>query len=87
MSWSVNFIGTPANVGTALTAHSATLDGQSKEEYDIAYPAIVTIVEQNVGLPSMKVEVIANGHAVFNNGVVSYSTCNVSVKPVYFDIV
>lgn len=87
MSWTVSFLGTPANVAEALTAQSATLTGQSKEEYDVAYPAIVTLVQQNVGPESMKVEVVGNGHAVFINGEISYSNCNVTVKPVYVNIV
>jgi hypothetical protein len=87
MSWSVSFLGTPANVATALTAQSATLSGQSKEEYDVAYPAIVTLVQQNVGPENMKVDVQANGHATFVDGKVSYSNCNVTVKQVYVNIV
>ncbi|HEY3390118.1 MAG TPA: hypothetical protein VGK38_11140 [Prolixibacteraceae bacterium] len=87
MSWSVSFLGTPANVAAALTAQSATLEGQSKKEYDVAYPAIVTLVQSNVGPESMKVDVQANGHATFVDGKISYSNCNVTVKQVYVNIV
>jgi len=87
MSWSVSFLGTPANVAEALTAQSATMTGQSKEEYDVAYPAIATLVLANVGPESMKVDVQASGHATFVDGKVSYSNCNVTVKPVYVNIV
>lgn len=87
MSWSISLIGKPENVVEALTAHSASLTGQSKVEYDETYPAIATLVSQNVNgnAPGNNViKVVANGHAnIGTDGIKTYGQCSVVIEPFY----
>lgn len=89
MSWNVSFIGKPENVVEALTAHSATLTGQSKVEYDEVYPAIATLVSQNVSTSEGNlIKVVANGHAnIGTDGIKTYGQCSVSVESFYSALV
>lgn len=61
MSWSISFIGKPEKVVEALTAQSAQLNGQSKEEYDSALPHLIGLVNENFGT-GYPVKLAASGH-------------------------
>lgn len=75
MSWSINFIGKPEKISEALKAHSDTITGPSKEEYDAALPHIDAIVNQNYGSTySVVLKVDANG-----SGHGDYRSCNISI--------
>lgn len=47
MSWTVSMIGRPAKVAEALDAHSETMTGQSRTEYDAALPHLKALVLEN----------------------------------------
>lgn len=80
MSWSINVIGIPGKINEVLDAESIRLTDQSKQEFDIALPALKTLVSQNVGA-SIAIKLVASGHATFNDGVATYSNCMVSIEP------
>lgn len=80
MSWSVRFIGTPEKVVEALDKFGDTLSGQSKEEFDEAKPALVTLVNGNVG---PMVDLNASGHASFAAGKKVSGNTSVVLSPVY----
>ena len=61
MSWSVQFVGKPEKVAEALTAQSATMNGESKVEYDSALPHLVALVNENFGT-GYPVKLAASGH-------------------------
>jgi hypothetical protein len=68
MSWSIQLVGTPEKVAEALQAHSGTLSGQCKVEYDDALPYLVGLVSNNFAdgeryKPSM-VKIAASGSGV-----------------------
>lgn len=81
MSWSINFIGKPENIVTAIQEESKRLEGSgaSKTEYDAAMPNIIALVKQNFsdneGYPIL--EISAYGHVSGSN----YGSCTVSIKP------
>lgn len=68
MSFSVSYVGSPEAIKSKLNAHSLTLTGQSKMEFDAVLPSVCTIIDQNVSKPPIKLalEVIVNGHANFD---------------------
>jgi hypothetical protein len=78
MSFSVSFIGKPDAIKRKLAEESARLTSQSKAEFDAVKPALETILDQQVG--NGVVQLDANGHASFTDGVKTHGTCNVSVK-------
>lgn len=81
MSFSVSFIGKPDAIKNALAKESDRLTGQSKDEFDAVKPAIEAILDQNMNLggdPSV-LQVEANGHAKFLDGVKQYGNCSVKV--------
>lgn len=81
MSWSVNVTGSPENVGNALRDHSATLSGQSKQEYDEVLPHLLALVQQNVPGPyEIVLNVLASGHASIAGGEKTYGNCSVEIK-------
>lgn len=82
MSFSVYFIGHPEKVANAVEEYSGKLTGQSKQEYDAAVPHIKGLVLQNVGANKV-ISVEANGHASFNDGVVTESNLNCSITAKY----
>jgi hypothetical protein len=47
MSWSVTMIGKPKNIVTALAKEGASLEGQSKIEFDAAFPSLSNLVLEN----------------------------------------
>ena len=84
MCWSINFIGKPENIVTAIQEQSKRLEGSdaSKAEYDEAMPNIIALVKQNFspkeGYPIL--EISASGSAYDIAGTKKYSYCNVSIK-------
>jgi hypothetical protein len=80
MSFSVTFIGKPDAIKRKLEEESARLTDQSKAEFDALKPALDTILDQQVG--NGAVQLHANGHATFANGVKTYGNCNVDVKSI-----
>lgn len=85
MSWSIGLIGTPEKVIAALNAHSETLSGPSKTEFDAALPNIVGIVGQNFDKDGVQVVVklTANGHGWAVNDELKNCTCQVNVERFY----
>lgn len=77
MSWSLIYIGTPENVSKALKENSEKLTDKSKEEYDLALPHMVGLVEQNYsGTYPLILKIEASGHGY--NGA---NNCQVSILP------
>ncbi len=84
MSWSANFIGKPEKVSEALTAQSANLSGQSKQEYDSALPHLVALVNLNIGQQVPIIKLAACGHGMANaEGVMIENNCSVTIERVY----
>jgi len=84
MSWSINFIGKPGNIVTALQKESERLTGQSKVEYDAALPYLIGIVQGNSNVDEQYLPVLhlqASGHAYIKDGETQYSTCQVQLSP------
>lgn len=82
MSWSVTFIGKPANIVAALQKQSEQLTGQSKTEYDAALPHLVGLVQANHHVEEQYTPVLqlqANGHAYVKDEVTQYSNCQVQL--------
>lgn len=76
MSWSINFIGNPEKLVSALEEYSTKIDGKSKEEYDAALPHMVGLVKQNYNKaypPVLRIN--ASGH-----GYTDYNNCMVEIK-------
>jgi hypothetical protein len=86
MSWSKTVIGKPENVAAALEAHSETLGGASKIEYDQALPHMVGLVKQNIG-SNMVVKVTASGHGYVENGVIKNNQCSFNLEMFYAELV
>lgn len=90
MSWSVTLIGHPANIASALTAQSETLEGQSKVEFDSALPHMVALVNENfnpVGMAPPVVKLAANGHGYANGDDQRQRYFSASIEVVYATIV
>lgn len=84
MSWSVNFIGHPKNVVTALQKQSEKMDGHPKVEYDAALPHLVGLVSQNFSdtqEPIIKLSASGHGYAV--NGEQKQRQCIASIEIFY----
>ncbi len=79
MSFGVSFIGNPEAIKRKLDETSASLTGQSKEEFDAVKPALDTLLDQQVG--NGVIQLNANGHASFTDGAKTYGNCTVEVKP------
>lgn len=98
MSWSISFIGTPENVCKAIDTYAKDWNpSQSKEEYEVAKPHLIALVQENLS-PSILISVEANGHATIETKVDErdsegtpikthkekiQGTCQVSIKQVY----
>ncbi len=82
MSWSVTVIGEPPKVAKALEEYAATLDGQSRKEFESVKAHFQAILEQIIGGGRL-VEITACGHANFDaqTGEKTYGEVQVSVKP------
>jgi hypothetical protein len=88
MSWSITFVGAPENVAKALEANSAKLNGQSKEEYDAAFPHLVALVKENISQNPVTLKVTANGSGHKNSdGTVNHRSCVASIEAWYGVIV
>jgi len=82
MTWSFRGIGKPENIiRAALEAHSETLTGDSKAEFDEVKPHLLALVGMNQGNAYLPLIVVASGHAARNmvDDKLSYSTCRVSI--------
>lgn len=80
MSWSINLIGTPANIEKELINYSSQITGDAKKEYDEAMPSICALVNLNFGPYNSLLELIASGHAYAALGGTS-SNFSISLKP------
>ena len=90
MSWSVTIIGHPANVGVALTAQSATLEGQSKVEFDSALPHLIALANENfnpAGMPPPVIKLAANGHGYAAGGEQKQRYFTATIEVVYATLV
>jgi len=83
MSWSVQLIGKPENIVTALDEESAKLDGESKAEFDAVLPALKTLAQNNFSIggegfvePLLRLEAAGHGHTRGGERV----SCSVAVK-------
>jgi len=83
MSWSVQFIGKPENVVTALEKESAKLTDQSKVEFDSALPSLIGIVKENFGENVPLVKLVASGHGYAKDDVQVQRQLTVSVELIY----
>ncbi len=79
MSFSVSYIGKPDAIKRALDQDSARLTAESKAEFDAVKPALDTLLDQQVGPGAIQLS--AYGHANLTNGVKTYGTCSVELKP------
>jgi hypothetical protein len=90
MSWSVQFIGKPENVATALEAESAKFSDQSKVEYDAALPHFVALVKENFGNTGTIGTILkftASGHGYSVNGEQKNRQCLVNIEAIYGTLV
>jgi hypothetical protein len=83
MSWSNSWIGRRSGIKAAIGRYSATLSGQSKEEFEAVRPHLEALLDLNfnqtaVGDPIVHLD--ANGHAYRLEGS-AYSQVSVSLKP------
>lgn len=92
MSWSIQLIGSPENIITALDEESAKLDGESKAEFDEVLPAFKTLVQANTTVegegfvqPLLRLE--ASGHGYSRNGKRVSCTAVVKLEQLYGRIV
>lgn len=84
MSWSFNAAGKPADLVAALRAESERLTGNSKSEFDEALPHLIGLIELNsCEHPDQRIDLEANGHAVFADGKKSSSNCSVNISSFY----
>ncbi len=79
MSWNFNAVGTAENLAKALDSESARLSGDSKTEFDAAKPNLQGLLAMNVSNYPRILRLDASGHASTSQGVVTESTCNVSL--------
>ncbi len=78
MSWSISLFGTPAKVAEAIVAESDKLSGKSKEEYDDAKGALVSLVLAN---SDHLISVSASGHGSYDkDGNRISGSCTASVQ-------
>lgn len=81
MSWSLTLIGTPEGVHKELDSFGEQMsEGQSKDEFLEAKPALQALVTQIVG---QSVRLTASGHATFTNGQKTFGNVMVSLEPFY----
>jgi hypothetical protein len=77
MSWSVSKSGTAEEVIAALQEQSGILNGQSKEEFDIALPHLIALVKENIG---GTIILNAYGHGAKDaNGLFYDKNCSVNI--------
>lgn len=96
-SWSLSCIGKADNVVAEIERYSASLNGQSKIEFDDAKPAMITLVRQNFVAPSatgyreplIDLEASGSGSAQGqgDDAVQLQRNCSVVVKPLWRNLV
>ncbi len=82
MSWSISLIGKSDAVIAAIEEESTKLSGQSRTEFDGIKEHLKGLVAANSGQYAI-VRLEANGHAAFDDGSKTYSTCTVTLTPFY----
>lgn len=90
MSWSTTIIGHPANIASALTAQSETLEGQSKVEFDSALPHMVALVNENfnpAGMAPPVVKLAASGHGYAHGDEQQQRHFTATIEVIYATIV
>ena len=95
MSWSVSFIGKPANVVQALEAHSEKIvnNDQSKLEYDEAKPHLIGLVQQNFVTPGASghkepiIKLTASGSGYTKDGEQVQRSCTALIEGFYSELV
>lgn len=78
MSFHVSVVGSSEGIKKHLAEYSTRLDGQSKEEFDAARPALDILLDQNFGAGVVHLSV--SGHAQFQLGKKTYGACSVELK-------
>jgi len=81
MSWSIQFIGKPDKVVTALQEQSGKLTGESKVEYDSALPHLVGLVNENHGADIL-IKLAAAGHG-YISGETPVRQLTASIELIY----
>ncbi len=87
MSWSILFIGKPANVAEALEKESSKFTGDSKVEFDSALPHLTALCKENFGNDQAILRFEANGHGYSVNGEHKTRQCQVKVELMYGNLV
>lgn len=92
MSWSVQLIGSPENIVTALDEESGKLQDESKAEFDAVLPALKILAENNYSIkeegfvqPLLKLD--ASGHGYVRDGKRVSCTALVKLESLYGRIV
>jgi hypothetical protein len=77
-------MGTPEKVAKALEEHGTRLQGQSKAEYDAAFPHLIALVNENFNKKSSAfIKMSANGSGTTDNGEEIQRSCSVSIENIY----
>ena len=90
MSWSLTFIGKPANVAAALDKYSNNLSGPSQEEYNEAKPHLIGLVNQifaSEGQQPPTIKLAANGSGYSVNGKRQSGSLYVSLENIFAEVV
>lgn len=78
MSWSVSLVGSVEGIKVSLDAQGERLTGSSREEFDAAKPALVSLLDLNSNVGAAY-HLDANGHA-YMDGDRKVSSCAVSLR-------
>jgi hypothetical protein len=85
MSWSVNYIGKPADIIAALKKDSEKATGNSKTEFDKALPNLISLLEGNYHSDEQYIPVLqlsASGHTwTKEDGQPGYGSITVTLVP------
>lgn len=90
MSWSVNYIGQPEAVVSALEQEGTKWDGQSKTEFEAARPILTALVKENFSQQpndGLTLHLEASGHGYVDNGQQMNRSLSVNLKTVYCKLV
>lgn len=78
MSWSVSVIGTAEKINQELDRIETELTGDSLAEFQEAKPHLQALIAGNVNSYTL-LQLVANGHASFQEGKKTYGTVNVQL--------